>query len=109
MSECPQCRAPISECSDPRQPWYAQRRIDYRQMALERAKRRYERMHEKRPWHDGTFPKDPAGWFEDYHATDHPFHFDDGVTIGVSQTDDHPDDDFLSWLREEEESDGSTP
>lgn len=50
----------------------------------------YDRLHDEKPFHDGTFSR----WAKD-RSTTHPFHFRDGVTITVSDEDWTPDDDFL--------------
>jgi hypothetical protein len=44
--------------------------------------RAFERLHEKRPWHDGTF----TDWAEEP-SESHPYHFQYGVRIWVSATD----------------------
>lgn len=78
-------------CADPVKRWFPQRRVDYATMEREAAAARYQRLHKDRPWHDGTFnrwSKDPSDLF--------PYHFDAGVTIDVTETDENPDDDFLS-------------
>jgi hypothetical protein len=54
------------------------------------AARRYEALHEERPYHDGNFRR----WFKDP-GPNSPFHFRDGVTIWVASTDVNPEDDFL--------------
>ncbi len=59
-------------------------------MQLLYAKRRWEELHEEKPYHDGTF----SVWSEK--ATERtPFHFQDGVTVWLSQHDLTPDDNFL--------------
>lgn len=59
-------------------------------MALEVNNRKYDRLHEKKPFHDGT----ETIWAEAYSKLT-PFHYRDGVTIWVSRHDLTPDDDFL--------------
>jgi hypothetical protein len=56
------------------------------------AARRYEALHEERPYHDGHFRR----WSKNA-GPDSPFHFRDGVTIWVASTDVNPDDDFLKY------------
>lgn len=59
-------------------------------MAREAAERRYDAVHEKEPFHDGTFSswaKEPSGR--------HPFRHTDGVTIWIADRDLTPDDDFI--------------
>jgi hypothetical protein len=55
------------------------------------AQRRWERLHEKAPWHDGRF----RIWAAEYSPIT-PYYRDDGVTIWVSREDLSPDDDFLA-------------
>lgn len=55
------------------------------------AERRWEQLHEKRPYHDGTF----SHWSENLDR-DHPFHFSDGFSVWVTDgVDPSPDDRFL--------------
>ncbi len=61
-------------------------------------------MHEKRPFHDGTFPTDPAAWAEKA-TREHPYHYRDGVSIYVAAEDLDPDDDFLSWPKQDDDDD----
>lgn len=59
-------------------------------MQLEAAKRRYAKLHEERPYHNGTrtvWAKEPSLQF--------PFHYSDGVSFWMSPVDLSPDDDFL--------------
>lgn len=55
------------------------------------AERRYAALHDDEPYHDGTFAK----WAKKA-TPDTPYHFNDGVTITVSDRDEHPDDNFLT-------------
>lgn len=64
-------------------------------MALAVTERRYNALHEKEPWHDGTF----ESWRKDYSAS-HPYHYLDGVGLWVSTDDLTPDDDFLGDSRQ---------
>jgi hypothetical protein len=50
----------------------------------------YDKLHEDRPWHDGT----ETIWRAEYSSLT-PFNYRDGVTIWVSKYDLSPDDDFL--------------
>ena len=59
-------------------------------MAREAAKRTYDDLHAKRPWHDGTF----TTWTAE-RTTGTPFHYLDGVGIYVAPVDINPDDHFL--------------
>lgn len=59
-------------------------------MEREGAARKYARLHEKAPFHDGTF----TDWAEKASSA-HPYHFMDGVTIYVAPVDVNPHDHFL--------------
>jgi hypothetical protein len=54
------------------------------------ARRRYDMLHEREPYHDGTF----ENWSKDASA-EFPYRYDDGVRIWVAPVDLTPDDDFL--------------
>jgi hypothetical protein len=51
----------------------------------------YDLLHEKRPYHDGSFSR----WAKES-SRQFPFHYLDGVTIWLAPVDMNPDDDFLS-------------
>lgn len=51
----------------------------------------YAKLHEKEPFHDGTF----TSWATD-RTLDHPYHFKDGVSIGVAGFDVTPHDQFTT-------------
>lgn len=55
------------------------------------ANRRYDQIHEKRPFHDGTFTQ----WAESASAA-FPYHYRDGVNIWVAPVDLAPHDRFLT-------------
>ena len=57
----------------------------------------YDDLHEKVPFHDGTFTDWSPKWSR---AT--PYHYKDGVQIWVSRHDLTPDDDFLKQRRDSE-------
>jgi hypothetical protein len=78
-------------CSDPEATLYPQREVCYATMEREAANARYARLHEKSQWHDGSFTR----WAEEP-SDSHPYRYDHGVTVGVSETDLYPDDDFLT-------------
>lgn len=59
-------------------------------MQLKAAVRIYENLHKDKPWHDGSFQI----WSDQFSRLT-PFHFSDGVTIWLSETDLAPDDKFL--------------
>lgn len=87
---CEHHGGPRSECPESDRDWYPQRAICYPTMYLAAAEARYRELHQAKPYHDGTFTR----WSEDRSAL-FPFHYDDGVTIYLSRSDDTPDDDFL--------------
>ena len=51
----------------------------------------YAKLHEKAPYHDGTF----RSWAKEWSPT-HPYHYNDGVSIGVSDRDLTPHDAFTT-------------
>lgn len=55
------------------------------------ADRKWAALHEKAPWHDGSF----TSWVAE-RSDSHPYHMNDGVRIWVDTTDWNPDDQFLS-------------
>jgi hypothetical protein len=55
------------------------------------AQKRYELLHEKEPYHDGSF----SSWAKEPSKT-HPYHFSAGVRIFVAREDMAPHDNFLS-------------
>lgn len=70
-------------CTDPKAlELYPYRRVDYAAMAQEAASWLYENLHADKPFHDGTF----KSWREERSAS-HPYHYRDGVTIAVAETD----------------------
>lgn len=52
------------------------------EMETEAARARFARLHEKRPWHDGTF----TDWAEEP-SGDHPYHYTYGLRIWVTEVD----------------------
>lgn len=93
-------------CSDPDRDWYPSRRVCYASMAEASANRRYDALHENRPYHNGTF-----GEWRERPDTDHLFSARDGVTITVAEYDPTPGEDFLNPappVTAEEVDDGST-
>lgn len=89
---CPKCHGDRARCGHPEQPWYPQRSVCYADMETAAASRRYELLHEKYPYHDGTF----TSWAEQPLNADgeltHPYHFRDGVTIWVAPVDFSPNE-----------------
>lgn len=51
----------------------------------------YDALHEKRPFHDGTF----SSWAEKA-SEEHPYHYRDGIEIMALETDVNPDDLFTT-------------
>ena len=56
---------------------------------------RYAQLHEKKPYHDGTF----ESWSEKQ-SLKHPYHYSAGVRIWVAETDLAPHDHFLGGKSE---------
>lgn len=73
---------PRESCGDAERPWYPQMTVCHAEMEVEAAREQYRRLHEKRPWHDGTF----TDWAAEPTA-DHPYHYLHGVRIWVAETD----------------------
>lgn len=69
-------------CGDAERLWYPQMTVCHVEMETEAAQAQYARLHEKRPWHDGTF----ADWAEEPSA-DHPYHYSHGTRIWVAEKD----------------------
>ncbi len=59
-------------------------------MELQAAQAAYDRLHEDRPYHNGTF----TDWAEKADEL-HPYRYTDGVTIDVADFDLDPDDHFM--------------
>lgn len=85
------CGHPREVCSDRSATWFPQRTICYPAMEAAAANRRYDQLHEEKPYHDGTFGR----WSKEP-TPGTPYHYKDGVTIWVAQEDYSPEDDFLS-------------
>lgn len=81
-------------CGDPKAAFYPYRRVDYALVEQDAARAAYSALHEAAPYHDGTF----ADWSKDRSA-DHPYHFNDGVDIGVALVDPAPWDSFTTDVR----------
>lgn len=90
QAACPECGLPPSECGDREKAWYPQRHVCLKTMAHRAAARAYEEKHKAQPFHDGTF----THWAKEYGPMT-PFHYDDGVTVWVSEDNLTPDDDFI--------------
>ena len=69
-------------CGDAERLWFPQMVACRVEMETEAAQAAYRRLHEKRPWHDGTFTR----WVEEPDEG-HPYHFMHGIRIWVTETD----------------------
>lgn len=76
------CGHPREVCADPSRSWYPQMSVCHVEMEAAAADAAFRALHEKRPWHDGTF----ADWAETQDA-DHPYHFTFGTKVWVTETD----------------------
>ena len=88
---CSDCGRPVTECTDSETVYTPFRRVCYPTMEREAADALYARLHEKQPYHDGTF----TSWAE-HRSASHPYHFHDGVKIGVAESDLTPHDMFTT-------------
>lgn len=88
---CKHCGNPISECSDPETAYYPFRFVCYATMEQQAANAAYADLHEKAPYHDGTF----TSWAEE-RSRKHPYRYTDGVTIAVANHDPTPWDKFTT-------------
>lgn len=59
-------------------------------METQAAEARFERLHEKAQWHDGTF----ESWAAEQ-SLSHPYHFSHGTTIWAAEADLNLGGDFL--------------
>lgn len=85
------CGFRFDECGDHERAFYPFRQVDYAELERISAGYRYAQLHEKEPYHDGTFGR----WAED-RSLEFPFHYSDAVTIGVALTDVAPWDLFTT-------------
>lgn len=85
------CGHPREVCSDPEREWYPQMTVCYPTMVTEAMQAKYARLHEKRPWHNGSF----TDWAEEP-SVEHPYHYTHGTTIWVSEQDLAVGGEFLS-------------
>lgn len=69
-------------CADPDRLWFPQMTVCRVEMETSAAQAQFERLHEKRPWHDGTF----TDWAEKP-SDSHPYHHRFGTRIWVTETD----------------------
>lgn len=89
--QCPDCGRPVEECSDPERRWFPFRRVCYVTMERKAALHAYEALHEAAPFHDGRF----SDWAKK-RGPDHPYHATEGVSIGASDRDLAPHDEFTT-------------
>ena len=78
-------------CGDSRRKHYPFRVVCYPTMEREAAEAAYAELHREEPFHDGTF----TSWAEKRSRT-HPYHFQEGVKIGVADVDLAPEDKFTT-------------
>ena len=90
---CPDCGMPVEECSNPTRTFYPYRRVCYATMERVAASEAYRALHEKQPYHDGTFKSWAAT-----RSSSHPVHFEAGVTIGAATEDLAPWDAFTTQV-----------
>lgn len=76
------CGHPREVCADPDRTWYPQMSVCHVEMEAAAAQAQFDRLHEKRPWHDGTF----TDWSAEPSA-DHPYHYSYGTRIWVAEVD----------------------
>lgn len=86
-----ECGMPYEVCGDPQRSFAAYRVVDYAAMVKAGAEAQYAALHDKFPYHDGTF----GSWAKDRSAS-HPYHYFDGVHIGVAEKDLFPWDLFTT-------------
>lgn len=63
-------------------------------MDLAAANWKYDAKHAAAPYHDGTFPREASAWAKE-RSESHPYHYRDGVSIWLHDSDLDPDDQFL--------------
>lgn len=80
----------MSECGDDERDWFPQRSVCWPTAQLKAAERLYEKQHEERPYHDGSFSE-----WASQPSLDYPFHYMDGVSFWLSPVDLNPEDDWL--------------
>lgn len=69
-------------CTDAERLWHPQMTVCRPEMETAAAQAAFDRLHEKRPWHDGTL----TDWAEKP-SESHPYHFQHGTRIWVTETD----------------------
>lgn len=76
------CGHPREVCADPDRDWFPQLSVCRVEMETAAAQARFDGLHEKRPWHDGTF----TDW-ADKQTASHPYHFRHGTRVWAAETD----------------------
>lgn len=84
------CGSLVEDCSRP-QTLYPYRRICQVTRAREAAQAMYAALHEKAPFHDGTYTR----WNE-HRTSEFPYRYDEGVTVGVDTVERTPWDYFTT-------------
>lgn len=87
---CSHCGNPVEKCSDPKVDWFPQRVVCYSTMERMSAQQDWDKLHEERQWHDGTFKH----WSK-IRTKATPYQRNWGVTIFASDTDLGLGGDFL--------------
>lgn len=88
---CSECGGPLDRCAEPDKAWYPYRLICYVTMATAAAGAKYDGLHEAQQYHDGSF----MSWRKE-RSDSHPYRYNDGVRIGVAESDLVPWDHFTS-------------
>lgn len=81
----------FDECPDAKRDWFPQRRVCWPAAELAVAERLFDALHEDEPWHDGSF----TVWAKEFSPAT-PWHYRDGTTVYLAETDENPDDLFLT-------------
>ncbi len=87
---CPECGGDPKVCGDAEKAWYPQMVRCHKTAERLAAERAAGFKHAALPYHDGNF----SSWSEEADEA-HPYHFSDGVTIFVADTDLGLGGDFL--------------
>lgn len=82
---------PRADCADVHKDWYPFRSVCYADMAAKAADWMYDDLHKDAEFHDGTFTR----WSKD-RSQAFPYHYRDGVVIGVAPVDLAPHDMFTT-------------
>lgn len=91
-------------CADPEHEWFPQLTVCYATRETQAAQAKFDQLHKKRPWHDGTMRR----WAEE-RSDGFPYHYQHGTTIWVAETDLGLGGDFLSGAPSEPDADHAEP